>query len=598
MALAYYLAGQSLPEYDRTLTLEGPEREIEIVRDRHAIPHVFAETDRDAFFGLGFVHAQDRLWQMTLARRTVQGRLSEIFGAETVPVDALMRALDLYGLARGAAERQDPATAAALEAYSDGVNAWLRVVQEEALGRGAPEFFLFTQEIAPWLPADSIAVQKLMALQMTDKAAIETLRAQLSLRLPPERLSDILPLSPNAPLMGLPEFSKLFPGLRERPVTEAARHPLDPLPQPRLAGASNAFAATGARAAAGRPLLATDPHLALSAPSIWMLARLELETGPVIGGTIPGIPAVLVGRSDALAWGLTSSYLDDQDIFVERLDPDDPERYLTPRGYAAFETREAVIGVKGAEPVRVPLRWSRHGPVIPGDNFGVASITPPGHVAVLAWTGLSAEDRSVGAAIALMRARSVDEARAAARDHLSPSLNVTLADQTSVALQMSGAAPRRQAGNTSQGRIPAPGWLAVNDWKGMRAFEENPWVVDPPSGIVVNTNNRITDAAFPDHLSFDWGDTYRIIRAGTAARRPAVPYPRQLRRNPDRRGLGGGAGALAADRPRPLVLGRAGGGGERRAAAAAGARAARGLERRDERARARAADLLGLDAQR
>ena len=134
-------------------------------------------------------------------------------------------------------------------------------------------------------------------------------------------------------------------------MVEAARHPLDPLPEPGLAGASNAFAATGARAAAGKPLLATDPHLALSAPSIWMLARLDLESGPVIGGTIPGIPAVLVGRSDALAWGLTSSYLDDQDIFIERLDPDDPGRYLTPRGWRRFETREATIAVKDAEPV-------------------------------------------------------------------------------------------------------------------------------------------------------------------------------------------------------------------------------------------------------
>ena len=514
LGLGWYLASQSLPDYDRTLTLAGPDQEVEIVRDRYAVPHVLAKTDHDAFFGLGFVHAQDRLWQMTLARRQVQGRLSEIFGSETLESDALMRALDLYGLAQAAADRQDPATVAALEAYAAGVNAWLRVVQAEALGRGAPELFLFTQEIAPWLPADSIALQKLMALQMTDKAALETLRARLSLRLPPERLNDILPPSPNAPLMGLPQFSELFPGVPERPVVEAARHPLDPLPQPGLAGASNAFAATGARAAAGKPLLATDPHLGLSAPSVWMLARIDLESGPVIGGTIPGIPAVLVGRSDALAWGLTASYLDDQDVYIERLDPADPGRYLTPTGTAGFETREALIGVNDAETVRMPLRWSRHGPVIPGESFGVAAITPPGHVAVLAWTGLSAEDRSVGAAIALMRARSANEARAAARDHLAPSLNVTLADAASVAMQMAGAAPRRLPGHTSQGRIPAPGWLAVNDWQGMRDFEENPWVVDPPSGIVVNTNNRITDAAFPDHLSFDWGDSTRIIRAG------------------------------------------------------------------------------------
>ena len=512
--LAYYLAGQSLPDYDRTLALAGPQAEIEIVRDRHAVPHILAKVDADAFFGLGFVHAQDRLWQMTLMRRTAQGRLSELFGAPTLEIDTLMRALDFYGLARRAVDAQTDATRAALEAYSDGVNAWLRVVQQQALGRGAPELFLFDARIAPWIPADSIAVQKLMALQLTDKAWMETLRAQLSPRIPPERLRDILPDSPNAPIMALPEFSAAFPKLPPAPMQQAARHPLDPVPRPGLAGASNAFAAMGSRAAGGAPLLATDPHLGLSAPSIWMLARMDLAEGPVIGGSIPGIPAILVGRNADLAWGLTASYLDDQDVFIERLNPEDPDQYLTPQGFRRFESREAEIRVRGREPVRRKLRWSRHGPVIPGDHFGVAAIVPEGHVATLAWTALTAEDRSVGAAIALMRAHSIREAREAIADFVAPSLNVTLADRETVALQMAGAAPRRQAGHFAQGRLPAPGWLAANDWQGMRDFEENPWVIDPPSGIVVNTNNRITDAAFPDHLSHDWGDAHRIIRAG------------------------------------------------------------------------------------
>ena len=233
-----------------------------------------------------------------------------------------------------------------------------------------------------------------------------------------------------------------------------------------------------------------------------------------MGGSIPGIPAIVIGRNPDLGWGLTASYLDDQDVYVEKLNPDDPKQYLTPQGWADFQTRDTEIDVRGAAPETLTLRWTRHGPVIPGDHFGMAAITPPGHVAALAWTALTAEDRSLGSAIALMRAHSVAEAREAIRDYVAPSLNVTLADHKSVALEMAGAAPKRQAGSTSQGRIPSPGWLAVNDWQGLRGFDENPFVVDPPSGIVVNTNNRITDAAFPDNLSFDWGDTYRILRAG------------------------------------------------------------------------------------
>ena len=513
--LAYYLASQSLPDYNAKLNLAGPDQEISIIRDRYAVPHILSRDDHDAFFGLGFVHAQDRLWQMTLLRRTAQGRLSEIFGPETLPIDTLMRALDLAGYARDAVSQQTPETRAALEAYADGVNAWLKVVQEKALGRGAPEFFLFSPDISPWLPADSIAIQKLIALQLSDKAAMETLRARLSLTLPAERLRDILPDSPTAPIMALPRFSELFPDApTPTEVAQAERNPLDPVPEPGFGGASNAFAALGSRTSAGAPLLATDPHLPLSAPSIWMLARMDLSTGPVIGASIPGMPAILLGRSPNIGWGLTSSYLDDQDVYIEKLNPDDPGEYLTPTGWQRLESRTATILVKGAAPVIVTLQRSRHGPVIPGDAFGASAVTPPGHVATLAWTALTSQDRSIGAAIGLMRSKTVQEAREVARDVVAPSQNITIADGKSIALQMSGAAPKRQAGSTSKGRLPSPGWLAVNDWDGIRSFDENPWVEDPPSGVVVNTNNRLTDAAFPDHLSFDWGDSFRIVRAG------------------------------------------------------------------------------------
>ena len=513
LGLAYYVASRSLPDYDATWRIEGPEAEIEIVRDVHAVPHILSETDADAFFGLGFVHAQDRLWQMTLMRRTAQGRLSELFGPETLEIDELMRALDLHALSARAVAYQTPETRVALDAYSRGVNAWLRLVQEEALGRGAPEFFLFDRRIAPWSPADSIAILKLMALRLTDKAQTETLRAQLSLRLAPERLRDILPDAPNAPVMALPDFAALFEGAPAPDWRAAERSPLDPVAPVGLAGASNAFAAMGDRTAGGATLLATDPHLMLTAPGIWMLVRMDLAEGPVMGATIPGVPVVMLGRNASLGWGITSSYLDDQDVYIERLNPADEDEYLTPEGFRRFQTRTTSIGVRDAPNEERVLRSTRHGPVIPGARFNADLVTPPGHVASLAWTGLIEEDRSIGAAIALMRAGTIREARSAARGFTAPSLMLTLAERDAVALQMIGAAPARQAGHTSQGRIPAPGWLAVNDWQGMRPFAENPWVMNPDSGIVVNTNNRITDAAFPDHLSFDWGDSYRINRA-------------------------------------------------------------------------------------
>ena len=162
----WYLGTRSLPDYNATWQLDGLQGSVEIVRDTHNVPHIFAEADGDVFFGLGVAHAQDRLWQMTMMRRAAQGRLSEMFGARTVKTDELLRRFDLYGAAAASVSVQDPYTLAALEAYSDGVNAWIATVNAEALGRGAPEFFLFSPDLTPWRPADSLAVLKMMELQL------------------------------------------------------------------------------------------------------------------------------------------------------------------------------------------------------------------------------------------------------------------------------------------------------------------------------------------------------------------------------------------------------------------------------------------------
>ena len=510
--ILYYIASHSLPDYRARAEVRNLTQPLEIVRDSYAVPHIFGASDRDVIFGLGFAHAQDRLFQMMLLRRTAQGRLSEVFGEETYNVDLLLRGLDLYGVARRAVEVQTPQTLTELQAYSDGVNAYLERIRDEALGRGAPEFFLFSNQISPWTPADSIALIKLMALQLTDKAEREVLRAKLSLRLSPERLADLLPASPMATI-ALPEFSQIpWPETRDF-AGIAVRHPLSPVRAPGLAGASNAWAASGTRAASGKPLLANDPHLGLTAPSQWYLARLELAAGGAIGGTIPGIPGILAGRNPSLAWGITSSYLDDQDIYIERLNPENPGEYLTPEGFTPFSERRVVIDIKDAQPRTEAFRSTRHGPVIPGNHFGIDDITPEGHVASLAWTALTGNDRSIESVLGLMRAGSIADARDVASLITAPALTLTLADANGIALQMTGAAPIRQAQHGSKGQIPAAGWVSVNDWTGLRNYADHPASVDPASGIVVNTNNRLTDAPFPDHISFDWGDTQRIERA-------------------------------------------------------------------------------------
>lgn len=511
-ALAFWLASRSLPDYDRTEEVRGLTAPVEIVRNTHNVPHIFGASDADVFFGLGYAHAQDRLWQMILLRRTAQGRLSELFGNRTLRTDELLRRLGLYRAATASVAAQDDETLAMLEAYADGVNARIDVLNRDASGRGAPEFFLFSPQVAPWQPADSIAIVKLMALQLSGHVSEEVLRARASLLLPDERLADLHPDIPGTGVAELASAADLFPTLAPTQFAKAERPDLWPVPERGLSGASNSFAVAGDRAAAGGALLANDPHMALTAPTIWYLARLELRTGGVIGGTIPGMPVILAGRSQTLGWGLTSNYLDDQDILIERLNPDNTQEYETPDGYAQFETERSIIAIADAPPVTLTLRRSVNGPILTGSQFDLGTVTPAGHVAALSWTALSQEDTSLRTGLELMRASSIEDGIAAARYFVAPAQNLTLIDRDRIAMQVMGRQPARDPAHQSQGRIPSPGWIATNRWQGLRPFSDNPVWMDPPSGLIGNTNNKVIDRPFPAHLTFRWGDSQRVQR--------------------------------------------------------------------------------------
>ena len=516
LALVYYFASRSLPDYTATVAAPGLGAPVEIVRDNANVPHIFGQSDADVMYGLGYAHAQDRFWQMLMLRRTIQGRLSEVFGPRTLQIDKLIRRLDLYTAAQRSVSVQDARTQDLLRAYAAGVNARITEVGDRALGRGAPEMFLFNQPIAPWTPADSIAILKVMALQLMGGIEAEVLRARLSLALPDgSRLSDLLPDMPGAGVAALPDYAGLVPGPLPRyaaSLPDARDHPLSPVRARPLAGASNAWAAAPSRSASGGTLLANDPHLGLSAPTVWYLARLDLGTGGVIGGTIPGIPAILSGRSERLAWGITSSYLDDLDVYIEELTPANPEEYRTPDGWKTFRSRPSIIDVAGAEPVTLTLRWTDNGPVLPGTHYDLGTVTPPGHVAAVAWTALDDQDTTMTAAMALMQADDIDAALRAAQDFVAPSQNLTLADRDRIALKLIGRMPRRDAAHASQGRLPSLGWRVENRWQGVLPFAANPGFIDPQGGIVGNTNNKSVHRPFPLHVSFDWGDSQRVQR--------------------------------------------------------------------------------------
>ena len=513
--LIYYLASQSLPEYEKTVGLPGVIERTEIIRDTYNVPHIVAARDEDVFFGLGYAHAQDRLWQIMLMRRTAQGRLSELFGPETLQTDKLLRRLDIYSLAQSSVAAQSPDARRALKAYAEGINARIYEINRDALGRGAPEMFIFPTDVSPWRPADSLAILKLMSVQLSGHLAKEVLRAKTSLQLnDADRLSDIMPDAPGQVIADLEQYSAVMPALGSLPQTAQSQtgSDLSPFPSAQMAGASNVFAAAPFRAAAGGTLLANDPHLALTAPSIWYLAHLELTSGGVIGATIPGIPAVLSGRSAKLGWGLTSSYLDDQDLLMEELDPERPEYYRAPEDYKKFRSRETIINIKDHAPVTITLRWSDNGPILPGTHYGISEITPRGHVAALSWTALGAADTSYTAGFNLMGAQTASQAVALLEDFHSPSQNVILADTEQIAMKTIGVMPLRAASHQTQGRMPSLGWRTENRWKGRIDYAKNPEFINPDGGILGNTNNKVSSREFPEHMSFDWGDSQRIQR--------------------------------------------------------------------------------------
>lgn len=464
IALVWYFATRSLPDYQADLTVAGISAPVEIVRNTEAVPHIFAENNDDAFFALGLAHAQDRLFQMLMLRRAAQGRLSEVYGAGAYAQDDLARRLGLARRANTSYAAQDEATKAALNAYSAGVNEWVRQINLGARGRGAPEFFIYPDAIAYWKPADSLAVLKLLAATSSTAIRDDVLRARLSLALP-SRGTD---LTARGAAPGLPTYASLFPGQHFPAPQTTGRadrwHRLAGWLAPGDGIGGNLWAAGAERTVAGGALMANDPQLGLTAPGVFYLARLQIDGRGVIGATIPGIPAVLSGRSQDMAWGMTPAGIDDTDIVMTEVQPGAPDQYLTPQGWQAFETRPEVIAVDGEANHTITLRDTRDGPVLPGGHFGLASVTPAGHVAAIRWTGLSGADTSMSALIGLMRAKTQDQARQALDLMITPALSVGLADGNGVTRFVAGATPRYGAASRLRGQMPVPARDPAEHW--------------------------------------------------------------------------------------------------------------------------------------
>lgn len=490
------------PQVAGSLTVAGLEAPVRVVRDEWGMPHIYAENDHDLLFAQGFVHAQDRLWQMEMNRSLGKGTLSAILGAPMVRTDRALRTLGLRQAAEAELAALDGASLALLEAYVAGVNAYLtthgnKLPIEYALTGYAPQ---------PWTALDTLVWGNVISYSLTDNEGFELLRARLIAEVGEARAQELLPpYDEGAPLIVPPE-AQGYEGLRgvrmELPEGMAAA-----LAYAGPHWGSNNWVVAGSHTESGKPLLANDTHLGLEIPSLWYQNGLHGGSFDTVGFSFPGVPLVIIGHNERIAWGVTNMVPDIHDYYLERVDdPVNPTRYEYEGAWYPVEVITETIEVSGGAAQQVPLRFTRHGPLVNGILRGLDEAEP------LSWSWNALRGKGTFAAlVALNQAHDWTSFRAALRDWEALSLNFVYADaEGNIGYQATGRIPLR--GSAHQGLLPGLGWDAAYDWTGTLPFDDLPTVLNPPTGFIATANHKVVSDAYPHHLSYEWAAPYRAQR--------------------------------------------------------------------------------------
>lgn len=501
----------SQPDTAGTLRLPGLHDRVVVVRDRNAVPHIQAQHPLDAYYALGYVHAQDRLWQMQMNKRVVGGRMAEVLGPKALDWDRFLRTLGVRRNAEAILKQSSPEARAALQAYADGVNAFIDT-RKSAL---SPEFLILGTKPERWEPADTLGWQTMMAWDLGGNWNQEVLRMGLAQHLPTSRIAEILAPYPGDKPLRTMDYASFYRQLA--PVATAMASVADRAPAGYVEGmGSNNWVVSGAHTQSGKPLLANDPHLGLQAPSLWYFARLQAPGLDVSGATLPGIPLVVLGHNARIAWGFTNTAPDVQDLYIERIDPANANRYQTPDGWAEFETRTELIRVKGEADVKLTVRTTRHGPVLSDVAEPLTRAAKPlgaQYVVAFQWTALRPDDKTFEGGLKLAQARDWNTFLAAMRDLHAPQQNIVYADvDGNIGFIAPGRVPVRRADNDLMGLAPSPGWDARYDWTGFIPFDQLPRQYNPPEGMIVTANQKIVANDYPYFITSEWTVPYRHDR--------------------------------------------------------------------------------------
>jgi len=450
----------SIPRIKGAVTLYGLEAEAKITRDPWGIPHVFARSEKDLFFACGYVHAQDRMWQMELSRRAGFGRLSEIFGKRTVENDKFMRNIGLKEAVQRDFEKLSPAMKELIQSYSDGVNSW---INSRKLN-WPPEFMLLRFRPQAWEPLDSLVIKEIMALLLCVDYRSEAVRGRLVKKLGAKKSLQIMEEG----------IGSAYSEIEDLSLAEALG------PHPSLG--SNNWVLAGSRTESGKPLLANDPHLEISLPSIWYEVHLVSPGLNIIGVSIPGIPLVIIGHNESIAWGMTNSGVDVQDLYLERLNPSG-DSYLDGDEWKPLLRKEETIKVKGRkQPERMEVSWTRRGPLV--SPLIIKSQSPVS----LSWT-IYEGGQTMEAFYLLNRAKNWQEFVEALKLFDAPSQNFVYADKEgNIGYYLSGRIPLR---TELAALFPFPGWKEEGAWKGILEEEKRPYLFNPGQGFIVTANNKM-----------------------------------------------------------------------------------------------------------
>jgi penicillin amidase len=499
-----YLVRRNFPKTAGTLTVLGLQAEVRVLRDEWGVPHIYAQNNHDLFFAQGYVHAQDRMWQMEFSRRIGMGRLSEILGDSALESDKFLRTVGFARVAEQELQMMDAQTRTILQAYADGVTAYIN----ERKGSLGIEFTLlgltgvkFDPE--PWSPVHSLTWAKVMAYDLGGNMDSEIARALLLKKYGEEAVQQLLPAyRPDHPVIvpsgvaweGV-DASSLLAVLDQ--VNQYAGREV-------MGTGSNNWVIAGSKTTTGKPLLANDPHLGIQMPSIWYEIGLHGGDFDVVGASFPGAPGVIIGHNAHVAWGVTNLGPDCQDLFVEKINPNNPNQYEFKGEWRDMQVVEEEIRVAGqAEPVKLAVRITHHGPIV-NDVMGPL---PTG--TALRWTALE-PNTLFDAVVKLDVARNWDDFRTALRDWDIAAQNFVYADvDGNIGYQSTGKWPVRAAGD---GLMPVPGHTGEYDWTGYVPFEEMPYRFNPTQGFLVTANHAVVDDQYPYLVSLEWSSGYRAAR--------------------------------------------------------------------------------------